>query len=358
MYWLQKSYVNQISSSLRNFKWKGTETANFSCPVCGDSTKDSRKARGYLHTVNDKKTFERVFMFTCHNGCASMSFDAFLKHVNQNLHDDYRMEVYKERSQGSTKTIQTPEPIKHTAPVIQKVSTALVPCSELPEDHEAVQYLHKRQIPDLSKFYWAKNFVEAIESLNPENVIKVKPEPRVCLIMRDQIGNPTGIIGRQIDKNADPKFRYMTVKFDEDFPKIYGLENLNRTRTHFLVEGPIDSIYIPNAVALCGGFMSLDTLESLVDKDKTIVALDNEPRKKEVVEHMQKFAVAGYKIVVWRDMPSELKDISDMVCKGGFSVRDLLTYIASHTFSGLQAQQELNIWKRINVEDKNKQRVN
>ena len=54
-------YIHSISHKLRNFKKKKDYLYNFSCPVCGDSSKKKTKARGYFFRVKD------MMLYRCHN---------------------------------------------------------------------------------------------------------------------------------------------------------------------------------------------------------------------------------------------------------------------------------------------------
>ena len=61
MNYIDTKYISLISPRLRNFTKKGDYLWNFSCPFCGDSQKNQRKARGFIYrTKND-------LFYKCHN---------------------------------------------------------------------------------------------------------------------------------------------------------------------------------------------------------------------------------------------------------------------------------------------------
>ena len=48
------------------------------------------------------------------------------------------------------------------------------------------------------------------------------------------------------------QMRYITVMLEKDAPKIYGLDKINESKPIFIVEGPFDSLFLDNSVAMAG----------------------------------------------------------------------------------------------------------
>src|SRR6478752_3623601 len=86
MHWVDQKYVMLLSSRLRNFKRKGPSNYNFSCPLCGDSETDKRKARGYIYESKGTPYFH------CHNVCGGMAFTTLLKRLDALLFQQHRIE--------------------------------------------------------------------------------------------------------------------------------------------------------------------------------------------------------------------------------------------------------------------------
>ena len=105
-----------------------------------------------------------------------------------------------------------------------------------------------------------------------------------------------------------------------------------------MVEGPFDSTFIDNAIAMCGADVSLDGLGF---KD-IVYVYDNEPRNKEICARIEKMINQGKKLVIFPDQ-SQQKDINDMVL-AGLSVQSMLE---SNTYSALTARIKFNEWKRL-----------
>ena len=125
---------------------------------------------------------------------------------------------------------------------------------------------------------------------------------------------------------------------DEEEPKIYGLDKINENKTVYVVEGPFDSLFLENCVAMAGADLDLRTC----GWSDYICVYDNEPRSREIVKRIDKTIDRGGKVVIW---PSNInqKDINDMF-NSGINVKDV---VESNTYQGLKAKIKLNNWKRI-----------
>ena len=155
---------------------------------------------------------------------------------------------------------------------------------------------------------------------------------------RDEKGEVFAAQGRAFG-NEQPK--YLTVKFD-DRPKIFGLDRLDFSKPISVVEGPIDSLFLDNAIAVAG----LDMLQVVnhFDKDQLIMILDNERRSQATVNKMETLIDNDYNICIWPDTISQ-KDVNDMIL-AGISSSELDATIKKNTFAGLQAKVRLADWRR------------
>lgn len=126
--------------------------------------------------------------------------------------------------------------------------------------------------------------------------------------------------------------------FDEDKPKVFGLDSVDLNDKTYVVEGPIDSLFLPNSLAMVGADINL---ENIGLKNKFVVIYDNEPRNAQIMKRLEKTIKMGYNVVIWPDGLAE-KDINDMVLSG-LKVEDIIN---GHTFKGLRAELELARWKK------------
>jgi len=99
--------------------------------------------------------------------------------------------------------------------------------------------------------------------------------------MHDKDNNLIGFQGRGLVPNS---VKYITVMLDEEAPKIYGLNSIDEKLPVYVVEGPFDSTFINNSVALCGSDGDVRCLEG----SSIVFVYDNEPRNREIVNRIIK----------------------------------------------------------------------
>ena len=319
---VDSKYIGLLSSKLEKFTRVKAGLYNFRCPICGDSKKNKSKTRGYLYAAKTNTNFK------CHNCGASMSFNNFLKKLDINLHKQYAMEKFKEGFTGKNYVVEEPK-IVFTKPVFTK-KVNLPKASEV---ETAKKYLEARNI-DASKFYYAEKFKTWVNTLKPTFESTEYDEERIIIpLFYNQ--NLVGLQGRSIKPNP---VKYITVMLDDNAPKIYGLDNIENKSSVYITEGPFDSTFIRNAIAMCGADANLSNW-GISDP---VWIYDNEPRNREIVSRIARVIEMGQKIVIW-PLNIKEKDINDMVMSG----HDVQNLIESNTYSGLQATLKFNLWKKI-----------
>ena len=320
---VDSKYIGLVSSRLQKFKRVKDNLYNFRCPICGDSQKNKNKTRGYIYQVKNNTNFK------CHNCGASMSFNNFVKTVDPTLHKQYTLEKFKEGHTGRNFVVEAPK-LEFAKPVFKK-SINLPKAST---DPRAKEYLENRKI-DPDKFYFADKFMEWTNTQKRTFDTITRDESRIVIPMYDCDKNLIGFQGRALGKSLT---KYITVMLDGEAPKIYGLDTIDKKLPVYVVEGPFDSTFINNSVALCGSDGDLGYLKG----SDTILVYDNEPRNKEIVNRIDKCIGRGEKVVIWPNGIIE-KDINDMVLAG----HEVESMIKLNTYSGLQAKIKFNNWKKI-----------
>ena len=123
---------------------------------------------------------------------------------------------------------------------------------------------------------------------------------------------------------------------EEDAPKLFGLDTLNTNDTIYIVEGPFDSFFLENSVAMCGSDIDIRSF----GWSDYIWVYDNEPRSREITNKISKSIDSGDKVVIW---PSgiEHKDLNDM-SNAGINVKNV---VQSNVYQGLEAKLQLSNWK-------------
>ena len=320
---IDSKYISLISSRLQKFKKVKPDLYNFRCPICGDSQKNKNKCRGYFYVVKNNTNFK------CHNCGASLSFNNFIKKVDVTLHKQYTLEKFKEGHTGRNFVTEEPE-FTFKKPVFKKK----LDLPKASENFFAKEYLEKRKLnPD--KFYFTDTFKKWTNTKKQTFDSTYRDEPRIIIPMYDKSKNLIGFQGRSLTHNS---VKYITVMLDDDSPKLYGLETINEEKPIYIVEGPFDSTFVENGVAMCGADVDVGSL----GWSDYIWVLDNEPRNREIVNRIAKLIDRGEKVVIWPNQIIE-KDINDMVL-GGQNIMDVLK---SSTYHGLEAKVKFNNWKKV-----------
>ena len=317
---IDSKYIGLVSSRLGNFKRVKSDLYNFRCPICGDSKKNKTKTRGYLYTIKADVNFR------CHNCGASMTFSNFLKEIDPVVHKQYVFERFKQGSTGRGTVVEEPV-FKFEAPTFK--SSIDLPLASTVDVSRI--YLEKRKL-DPTKFYYAERFVEYVNS-HKQN-LDVKEHPRIIIPLYYE-KNLVGVQGRTLNSNS---VKYITTIFYDEAPKIYGLDNIRRDAPVFVTEGPFDSTFLLNSIAMCGA-------DSDVRKwgvSTPVWVYDNEPRSKEITERISNAIARGDSVVIWPRSIRE-KDINDMILAG----HDVQSIVESNTYSGLEANLQFTTWKRI-----------
>jgi len=332
---IDRNFLLQVSPKLQRFTKKKDDLYNFRCPLCGDSQKNKLKSRGYVYRKKND------YFYMCHNCGASTTFYNFLKQVDESLLKEYQLERYKN---GDTGNNNYPKPVfedfKTEAPTFKK-ALELPSIDSLPEAHFAKVYVQQRRIPENfhSQLYFAEDFAAFIQNLGIEKEGLHKNDPRLVIPFYDKEKNLVAIQGRAL---GESKLRYITLKLHDDNKKIFGLDRINEEELIYVLEGPIDSMFLENAVATADS--NLESITDVLDKTKVVLVFDNEPRNKEIVIKMEHAIDNHFNVVIWPEMIEE-KDINDMILSG-FSPDEIQDIISKNTFVNLRAKMEFVSWKK------------
>ena len=329
MSYLDTKYINLASASLQKYKKVKNGLWTFRCPYCGDSKKNKNKTRGYIFSVKGDHVFK------CHNCGITRSFSNFLKDQVPHVYDEYVMERYKEGTIG--KNVPKPDLTQFISkPKFEKKTIDLEPLSCLNNFHVARKYILGRGIPEnkLDRLYYCPNFKEWTNTQKHTFSDTTNDEERIIIPLNDTNGNLIGFQGRSLSPNA--KMRYITVMLNEDAPKLYGLDHINKNETIYIVEGPLDSFFLENSVAMCGSDVDIRSF----GWSDYIWVYDNEPRSRQITDKISKSIDAGDAVVIWPRSIKE-KDLNDMVTSG-INVKNV---IQSNVYQGLKAKLQLSSWK-------------
>ena len=200
-----------------------------------------------------------------------------------------------------------------------------------------------RKIPEdkYSSLYYAEDFKKFVDEVKPDNGKDLKEDdPRLIIPFFGKDGALQAFQGRAL---RDSKIRYITIKLDDSFEKIFGLNTVNQNEKIYVVEGPIDSLFIENAVATADSNLSFAS--KVFNKSNLVLVFDNEPRNKEICKLMDDAIENHYQICIWPEMIKE-KDINDMIVSG-FSSDEIKDIIDMNTYVNLRAKLEFLNWRKI-----------
>lgn len=339
-FYIDSKYLMMISHRLPLFAKKKTDLYQCRCIICGDSKTDKRKARGYFYRQRND------LYYKCHNCDASKHFGTYLQDFDAILYQQYVFERYT-AGEGGNKAhtkIEKVLDVPFESPVFRKkkknpLDAVGVPLLALPEEHVARIYCDAREIPidKQSNLYYIDK-TRDITNIFPQYRDTLRSdEPRICFPFFYK-GEFIGATLRALSPN---NIRYLMVKSEDEHPALFGYDSVDFTKTFYVVEGPIDSLFLDNAMA-CNG-TSFGKLEYLdIPKDNCVVVVDNQPRNTEVADIMRKYVDLGYHVCIWPDDVHE-KDINDMVLAG----RDVQKIIEANTYSGLMAQLYYSKWRKV-----------
>jgi len=341
MDWLEHKYIGLLSNRLRNFKRKSGNLYNFSCPICGDSKKNQSRARGFIFEKSGKSIFH------CHNCSATLSIPNFIKSIDQTLYDDFRLErISGKKSKEELEYESFVEKLKKPAFVSSGPLKGLKKVSQLSPDHPIKKFVVARKIPNVyhSKLFSCPNFMHFVNNLVPDKFSAesmAHDEGRLLIPFLGADKSVHAFQGRSLRRSSSVK--YITIVLNDSVPKLFGLDTVRTDRTIFVLEGPIDSMFINNSIATAGG--DLVSAVGTFEKSNLVIVYDNEPRSKETIKKLDKAIMNGYSVCIWPEN-FEHKDINDAVLAGLSS--DFIEHIIkNNTYKDLSAKLALQKWSKV-----------
>jgi len=336
-------YLHSISYRLENFKKKSQDLYNCRCPICGDSQRNKKKARGYFYRGKND------LYYKCHKCGASHHFGTFLKNFDPNLYGQYVIERYAQGSTAKATAHKDVSKVMDFTPTFTKkpepklIDSIMDRLDTLPDDHEVIQYVTDRKIPRdaFSRLYFIPNVKDVVQLNAKYKESIITTEPRLAIPFFDGSGKLLVVSLRGIRGES---LRYINVKVDEDAPSIFGLDHVDPTKEVLVLEGPLDSLFLDNAIACAGtSFGKIDQVP--IPKENITIIFDNQPKNRDVGKLMNKYIEMGYKMVVWPDsVPG--KDINEMI-ENGLTSEEIHSIINDNTVKGLSAKARYAMWRKI-----------
>ena len=335
------TFLNRLAYKLDKFKETHKHVWNFRCPICGDSKKDPHKARGYIYARQDR------LVFKCHNCSEALTFAGLLQSTDPLLYEEYRTSLYVPNRRTAPKPAEPEKPKRlHGDKIFYEVCKR---CSDLPPTHEARKYLLARHVQDHNGVYFVERGGDLAQA-NPSRYEGIRKIDRGYIVFPYFYRNSLG--GWSVAKvkarclgEVDRKYRYLSISFsDVEGHLPYGGHRIdpNDTDNIYVVEGEIDSLMLPNAVARGSSdlYNVATCLPPGTDNRRLVFIYDNEGRNKEIRRNMERTQKGGYRIFRWpKDIPVHVaKDLNDVIANGLYDREGLLELVKRNSAAGLMAE--------------------
>jgi hypothetical protein len=348
MNYIERNYIEKVGVYLNNFIQKDDELWNCSCPYCGDSKRNSRKARGFFLVGTEGNA-----IYSCRNCTNTVPLGIFLQDNFPNYYTQYKLDMFSKKETklsikvAPRKSVQKLIEMKEKLTKSNEVYTAF---DDLGSSHPARTYIEGRGIPNTSDLGYVNNFKRYVAEMtnNDSRYEKLPSDNRIIIPLKLPNGELMGFQGRAIDKTD---LRYITIKIpdmEEQYVKIYGLDKYNKDKAGFGVEGPLDSKFLPNCFGMCGTSLDMQSVKrELIIPKNTIIVIDNEPRNRQVVNRMYQYVEDGFRIYIPPNHLNTLQNDINKMILSGWTTQQLTRLFVTNSHTGIKAKLKINIWKKV-----------
>ncbi len=311
---------------------------NFRCPVCNDSKDHWKGGRGHL-LLN-----KTPYMYVCFNGdCEAgggINGQTFLREFFPDYHRQYirqivalskeSSELKEKRKEKAKKALYT---VERKLPIIAEIGKPditnvndfiarnkdkLADMRSIKDYPKALEFCAKRGLPEAQYKNWL--YVD-----DDSSYIK----NRIVIPFKNSKGNMYFYQARTIT-GEEPKYKNAI----SDLRPIFNYYEADFEKPVMIVEGPIDSLFLENAVALCG--VKYDTRMTDSIKYKYFIFDDDGAGRKTAQEHLEKKEY----VFLWKkfkhdhqissDKKLDFNDLSIMLGVDKFNFKSLEKYFSKH----------------------------
>jgi transcription elongation factor Elf1 len=334
MSFIEEEYLRRVSYRLPLFKSPSPHKFTFRCPICGDSQKKKNKVRGFAKDYNGR------LICSCLNcNHTFKSFPKFLEQIDPELYKQFIVEAFKKKMEKEVRSIEDDYFAFSTKKYIPNIFSPLEEVKDLPDENLAKKYVTDRKLPiDSREIYYVDKFVEWTKGHSDKfDAWRGEDHPRIIIPFKARDGHYIGYTARSIN-GEEPK--YIRIFIDaEEKERFYGIDLLDETKQVYVLEGEIDSMFIPNAIAVSNG--KLDTYYN----PSAIYIPDADKRNPHIVKGIQKLIDRGLKVCLFPD-DAPGKDIN-MIIESGYSFESLMKMIHNSVYQGLTAKLKFNSWSKV-----------
>ena len=306
---------------------KHQKVYNAECCVCHEGTSAGRKRR--LFYFIDERYF---YCFNCGKSWKELNW------IQEVTHQNYS-EILKEASRFTCS-------VDLNVKLLEKEETKTNEIPPIPEDSidicnskECEFYTNDRTVKLIKS---AQEYCEKrriFEAVNRPKSLYVSCEDyvhknRLIIPFYSESGKIESYQSRSLVGDEYPK--YLT-KYGEKC--LYGENNLSSDIPYiFVFEGPIDAMFVKNAVAI-GGSTPTERQEAFLNRclfNEIIYVYDNDKNNKQMDRKIKQVIKQNKKIFVWPKEMSKYKDINEVCCALGLNEFPY-KFIVENSFSGIEA---------------------
>lgn len=282
---------------------------NFSCPFCGDSKTNDNKRRGNIYTDS--------WFYKCYNCGISRPVDVFFEELSNELDLDFDSidkNLYRNLRLNAASFIQ-----KNQYDALKKndINKYLFPLEEIEKkfnwtpisNHFKIKkYLNERLLFDMNLFrYDEKDSSIVILNMDWGEKHLLSFSKRFFTFstryLQYNLRNVYELLNKKID-DEDTEFKQ--INFLSNY---FNIMNLDLTSTITILEGPIDSFFVYNSLALNGL-----TKQSPFETSEQRFLFDNDNSgKKKSIEMLKE----GFKVFLWNAV------LKDYGIKNNINIKDL-----------------------------------
>lgn len=273
---------------------------NAECPVCKEGKSAGRSRRLFY--------FPHKQYFYCHNCCRSWRPLEWVKEVTT-LTVPEIIKKNNEKSGTVSKFVKT-TPIVKSIVISDLPENSIeitdVPQAEFYKDNKfvklALQYCLDRRL--LTAANSCKRFFLSLDDKVHKN--------RLVIPFYNESNKVICYQTRALTQNQFPK--YLT-KFGEK--ELFGLNNIDVQIPYvFVFEGPIDSMFVKNGVAMASlapTEKQMQQLNNLIGYEQ-IYVFDNDKNNQQTAKKIEKYIKSGKRIFIWPKEFSKFKDFNEICC--------------------------------------------
>ena len=223
-----------------------------------------------------------------------------------------------------------------------EILAPLTRIDKLPDGHPAKEYVRGRLIPrdKWRLLYYSDDFMGYVNSFKAGKFSNPFKEERLIIPYFDEHGRVFAMQGRALDPEAS--VRYFTVKVDDNAERVFGIERLDYSKPIYITEGPLDSLFLPNALAVSGSSFESPFVEGL--KTNATLVFDNEPRSPQICKLIHRMLVKGFRVCLW-NANITFKDINEGIL-AGFTTDEIVDIIERSSVKGVAGLARFSLWKK------------